>query len=377
MATLSEKVKLFRGLVDGEVARRGPFTVLVDITRRCNLHCIGCRYHSTEVHMPSPTDQSIMDISVDLFTKLCHELVTMGTREIILTGEGEPFFHPRIFDIIAIAKQTGFRIQAFTNGTPFNEPRLQTLIDSGLDNLMVSLWAGTYEGYRKNYPQDDPENFNRIVAALKRLSQLKAEQKRTLPWVVLYYTIYRNNFQEVTTLVDLASATQSNKVNFSLLKTRRGVLDSYVLAPDEERALVDDLTAMGSRLDARSIDHNIPRTLQRYQIGERVWEKLPCYVGWVQAHVKVDGTVFPCHPCDLPMGNAAEDTFGEIWNGPAFRAFRRQTITREGLAAMGQHCDCSFCRHVEDNIRIHRLFRWFAPLFAGKNEEGTSPEPVS
>ncbi len=377
MATFSEKVKLFRGLVDGEVAHRGPFIVLFDITRRCNLHCIGCRYHSSEVHMPSPTDQSTKDISVDLFAKLCHELFTLGTREIMLTGEGEPFFHPRIFDIIAIAKQTGSHTQVITNGTLLDESRLEALINSGLDDLVVSLWAGTYEGYRDNYPRDDPENFNRVVVALKRLTQLKTEQKKTCPRVVLHYTIYRNNYNYVNTLVDLAYATKINKVNFSLLKTRRGVLDSYVLSPNEERVLVDNLEGMRSRLDSLSIDHNISRTLQRYRVGEKVWEKLPCYVGWVHAHIKVDGTVFPCNPCDMPMGNAAEDTFGEVWNGPAFRAFRRKTLTREGLAAMSRYCDCSFCCYVEDNIRIHRIFKWFAPLFVKKNQEGTSLEAVS
>ena len=376
MATFTEKAKLFRGLVDGEVAYRGPFIFLFDITRRCNLHCIGCRYHSDEVHMPSPTDQGVTDISVNLFKKLCRELVPLGTREIILTGEGEPFLHPRIFDIISIAKQAGFRIQVYTNGTLFDESRLRALVDSGSDIVLFSLWAGTYEDYQKTYPRDDPENFNRIVTAMKCLSRLKAEYKKTLPRVVLHPTIFRNNYKEMDSLVELAAETRCDKMEFATLKTRRGVLDSYVLSRDEERVLMNTLKATEKKLNSLSIDHNIPKIVRHYRIGNKVWEKYPCYVGWVQAHMKVDGTVFPCNPCDLPMGNADQKTFAEVWNGPAFRAFRRKTITRDGLATMDRHCDCSFCRHIDDNIRIHRRFKWFSPFFVKKNKTETSPVPV-
>ena len=71
--------------------------------------------------------------------------------------------------------------------------------------------------------------------------------------------------------------------------------------------------------------------------------KTPRYIGWLHAYLKVDGTVLPCGDCDLVMGNLNDHSLQEIWNGPAFRAFRRQTLTRAGLRALDRQCDCAFC----------------------------------
>jgi hypothetical protein len=48
---------------------------------------------------------------------------------------------------------------------------------------------------------------------------------------------------------------------------------------------------MKKRLNSLSMEHNIGETLLRYRIGEAVWNKLPCYVGWLHARIKVDGMV--------------------------------------------------------------------------------------
>lgn len=69
MATLYQKTKLFRGLISREIAYTVPFHVSVDVTRRCNLKCLGCRYHSTEVNRPSLTDHSVMDVSFVICSK--------------------------------------------------------------------------------------------------------------------------------------------------------------------------------------------------------------------------------------------------------------------------------------------------------------------
>ena len=91
----------------------------------------------------------------------------MGTKNLILTGEGEPFLHPRMFDLISVAKRSGFNIILFTNGTLLNESSIQSLLVSRLDVLKVSLWARSPEEYSKNYPGAKSDNFARLVADKK------------------------------------------------------------------------------------------------------------------------------------------------------------------------------------------------------------------
>ncbi len=366
MATLNEKARLLRGLLTGETAEVGPFYVLVDVTRSCNLACPGCRYHSPHVKVPSPGDRSKTNISFHLFRELCNQLRAMGTGRLILTGEGEPFLHPRLLEMISTAKSVGLHVTLFTNGTLLDEGRVQSLIDSQLDVLTVSLWAGSQEEYERNHPGTGSEYFKTIVDALQHLARLKADQARHLPSVALHHPIYRNNFGSIQGMADLAQETGCDTLSFSPLRTRRGKLESFALTPDETRLLSLNLAGIKRRLDSLAIGHNIDNTILRYRAGEKVWEEVPCYVGWVQAHIKVDGTVLPCNSCSLPMGSLNEDRLSDIWNGPSLKRFRRQTLTKEGLVHMGLHCDCHFCCHVEDNMRVHRIFRWFSPFLPGK-----------
>jgi len=366
MATFHQKIKLLKGLVTGDIAHTGPFWVTIDVTRRCNLLCPGCQYHSPILDILSPGDHAQKDIPVNLLEKLCNELKIMGTNQIVLTGEGEPFLHPHLFDLISIAKKAGFNITLLTNGTFLDKNRIQSIIDSRLDILKVSLWASSPEEYERNYPEAPPGNFKKIVDGLKLLTSLKAEQKSMLPSVFLHQPITRHNFQNIDMMVDLAKITGSHALSFAPLKPWSAELSSFFLSPDEEQLLRLSLNRIRKQLETLSISHNINETLLRYKMGEDVWKKLPCYIAWVHTRIRVDGTVRPCHCCDLAFGNIHENTFHEAWNGPAIRAFRRQTLTCSGLASMGEHCACRFCCFVSDNMRVHQLFRWLHPFAAAK-----------
>jgi len=52
MPTINQNLRLLQGLIAGDTAFTGPFFVTLDLTRRCNLKCIGCRYHSSQVDAP-------------------------------------------------------------------------------------------------------------------------------------------------------------------------------------------------------------------------------------------------------------------------------------------------------------------------------------
>jgi len=122
------------------------------------------------------------------------------------------------------------------------------------------------------------------------------------------------------------------------------------------------LDRIKSALNNRGMQNNINVALQLYRIGENVWDALPCYVGWVHSRVRVDGTIYPCGRCDLPLGNLSERSFSRIWSGESYRRFRRASSTRKGLEGMSDRCVCGYCCHIRNSIQVHRLFRWIAPF---------------
>lgn len=371
MATLSEKIRLLRGLHGGELAYTAPFFVTMDLTRRCNLRCFGCRYHSPD-RLISPTGEVVtQDYPLELFRKVSAELKTMGTGSLCISGEGEPLLHLQLLDFVSLAKKAGLQVVLLTNGTLLHESTIKSLIASRLDVLKVSLWASSPEAYERSYPGTNPKNFHHVLEGLKLLARVKAAQKTNFPAVVLHQPITRDNFQHIPALVDLALATGCDGLSFSPFKTRRDQFTAGVLSAEEERAFCLALEQMKERLEVLFVDPGIDQILRRFRLGESVWEKLPCYIGWLHAYLKVDGTVLPCGDCNLVMGNLYDNSFQEIWNGPAFRAFRRQTLTRAGLRALGHQCDCAFCCHVLDNARVHRFFKWVAPFCpADRSKQG-------
>ena len=364
MATLYQKTNLLRGLISREIAYTGPFHVSVDVTRRCNLKCLGCRYHSTEVNRPSPTDHRVVDVSFDMLERLCQELRAMNTRTLFLMGEEEPFLHNRIYDIIAMAKRSGFHVTVITNGTLLNESRIKSIINSQLDTLQVSLWASSSREYERQYPGADINNFEKVVNGLKLVQSFKAGRKKNKPAVTLHHPINRNNFQKIDAMGDLALLTGCDTISFSPFLSTQGKLSSYSLSPDEEKSLFLTLAKIKNQMRSMHLNHNIGRTLLRYQVGMKkgMKYKLPCYIGWYHTRIKIDGTVLPCGQCNIPMGNLKINSFREIWNSLSFRTFRRQTMTCEGLASLDQQCDCEFCCYTEDNLHIYRLFKWISPL---------------
>ena len=366
MATLIQKATLLKGLISGQKAYSGPFYATIDLTRRCNLKCPDCQYHSPFSTRHPPRLGSELDISVEGFKQLINAVKSMGTTRLILTGEGEPFLHPRMFELVSIAKQAGFSVVLFTNGTLLNETAIQSLVHSRLDILKVSLWANSTREYMQAYPGSNPDYFEKIVTGLKRLQEVKAKRKSSIPHAVLHQPINKQNFGSILSRMDLLKATGCNGVSFAPAWSWHR--DSS-LTPDEINTVCRSLNLLKKRLHSLKVTHNISKTLWRYKIGESVWEKLPCYIAWFHARFRVNGNVLPCQRCEVPLGNLGEKNFTEIWNGPSYQDFRKQTLTKNGLASLNAFCDCRYCCYTVDNVLIHRRFKWISPFVSGTKRD--------
>ena len=369
MASLNQKIKLFQGLLTGEQARTGPFYVTIDMTNRCNLKCIGCLFHSTHVNSSLKPGNEKNDLSFDLFKGLCDELRAMETKTIFFQGSGEPMLNHDLYKMITAAKETSLHATLLTNGTLLNGETAQSLIDSGLDILRVSLWASSEEEYKLNYPGTDPSNFTKILSNIKLLSRMKAEQNRNKPDIHIFYVINRNNLQGIEKMVDLAYQAGCNGLAFSPMVNFKGALDSFPLSNDEECMALESIFRARARLESLSMSHNVDYALSRYPIKYPLWKTHPCYIAWFHAIISSDGTVKSCGRCDSSMqfGDLKKNTFQEIWNGPDIRSFRRKTMTRHGLEGMSEHCDCTQCCFFQDIIDVHKIFKWFSPFVATKD----------
>ncbi len=358
-ARWTSRFKLLAGLLAGGQAKTGPFFATVDITQRCNLTCVACPCHSPFRAAPQPAGTN--DLSPEIFQRFLTELRAMGTRTLVLSGDGEPLLHPQLPELISFAKDLGMHVTLFTNGALLTPSLAARLSDSRLDVLRVSLWSATSEDFAAAYPGTRPEFFDRITDGARLMAHTKAARHSSGPRLLLHYPISRAS-HNIAAVADLAIETGCAGVSFSPIKTSLSELANCSLTPEMEAEVVEALKQAKKRLESAGLEHNIAETLLRYRIGRAVWNRVPCYIGWLQVRLKVDGAILACNHCARPMGNVHEEDLRSIWNGERFQAFRRAALLWKPGQPPPEGCDCEFCCFVRDHLRIHSVHRWILPL---------------
>ena len=118
--------------IAGETAgkSRENRSVLFEITRRCNLHCLHCCVDAErETDYEMPFDDLVMALN---------KIISWKPRQISLTG-GEPLVREDIFDILEyLNKKYDGRVTLSTNGTLINEKNVDVLIRY-LDQIDISI----------------------------------------------------------------------------------------------------------------------------------------------------------------------------------------------------------------------------------------------
>jgi len=168
-------------------AAERPFEALqIEVTSRCNLRCVMCPVTVLADGWPA------VDLPWETFQRIAQAFEK--TKWVYLQGWGEPLLHPRLFDMIAVAKGAGCRVGFTTNGTRLTRQAGERLLDLQLDLLAVSIAGATsttHEAIRVG------STFQRLVGTLRRFLALKAERRSELPKVELLFLMTRTNLAEL------------------------------------------------------------------------------------------------------------------------------------------------------------------------------------
>ncbi len=125
-------------------ARRVPLNAALELTYRCNNNCVHC-YCS----LPASDRKSARrELSAQEMRALLGELASMGCLWLLITG-GEPLLRQDFAEIYLYAKEKGFLISLFTNGTLIDEGVIRLLSQYPPFVVEVTLYGATEETYEK------------------------------------------------------------------------------------------------------------------------------------------------------------------------------------------------------------------------------------
>src|SRR5436309_9826135 len=144
---------------------RFPLSGQWEITCRCNLRCVMC--YTDCFNSPEMIQQ---ELSFPEIVRIMDEIQEAGCLELCLTG-GEPLARKDFLDIYTYAKQKGFLVTVFTNGTLITERIAECWTQYPPSMIEISL-----HGLGKNSFEEitqGPGSYERCMAGIRLLLERK------------------------------------------------------------------------------------------------------------------------------------------------------------------------------------------------------------
>jgi len=294
-----------------------PLRVHLEINDRCNLRCFMCPRENKDI----PKDTGDLDPAI--LEPLAPLISTAGY--VGFAGNGEPFLHPRLFEILETIQSLGSVPSIVTNGTLLTEKRLNRLTDQGPSILNISFDGGTKETFESIRVG---ARFDEIVHSLETLLELKKKKGTPYPIVNFLVCVMRENSGELEEIVNRAGRLGVSKISFQTV---------FPFTERARQSMIDDLSELDELMKPvlkLAGEKGIPANLAPMAVGlkKRLEHRgqilagrpsLFCENIWTTMHVGLNGDVrFCCFWTGEAVGNLFRDHPRQIWNHPEFQALR-------------------------------------------------------
>jgi MoaA/NifB/PqqE/SkfB family radical SAM enzyme len=292
------------------------FSVLLELTYRCNLDCFFCYNDLNKAGEPLTTER---------YLDLLGELREMGVFNLILSG-GEPLVHPDFWRLGNRARELGFVVRVKSNGHLLGADRAQRLKEE-VDPFLVevSLHGATAEIHDRQ---------TRVAGSFDRLMENLPAMVAAGLRVKINSTLTAYNEHQVEAMMELARRLElplqidpdvtprddGSTEPLQVAASREGRLRLFRLQEQARREQGGDALEVGRATEAEA-----PAVGGKH-----------CGAGSSTVAVDPYGDVFPCVQWRRPVGNLHRQSMQEIWAGaPALQEVRR--LGEEVSAAVRQH----------------------------------------
>jgi MoaA/NifB/PqqE/SkfB family radical SAM enzyme len=316
----------------GPVAEVEPVCLYLETTNRCNLLCTTCPRTFEALEPPA-------DMRWELFTSIVDQFPRIA--RVVLHGVGEPMMVRALPRMIRYLKDRGTYVLFNTNGTLLTQRKGRELLDSGLDELRVSIDAAEPQAFKLVRGRDMFARIVRNVRGFRAMQRALAVEK---PRVSLWLTGLRETVEQLGDFVRLAHRIDVAEVYLQRLvyfPGGQGLARSesalFAGGEDTEGRLVRAAAALARDL---GISFNAsgatdPATSLTPRDEAQPWSL--CRRPWTLMYFTAHGRAIPC--CVAPfsmrgydsftLGDATQQSLREIWNGPRYQEFRSALLSEQ------------------------------------------------
>ena len=251
---------------------------------------------------------SKQNMNFELYKRLIDECASHKSNySIRLSWRGEPFIHPKIFDMIIYAKQKGIKeVSLLTHGGFLNPEKFEEIMKAGMDWITFSIdgMGETYEKIR------NPLKFDETVKKIKTYNEIKKKNGFVKPVIKV---------QGVWPAVEESDAQK--------------FIDTF--------KPITDQVASGELRDCLRNDTDI----------EYIENFGPCPVLYQRLTIGSDGIAKLCYNDEMgqvTVGDANKETLSEIWHGRKLQKAREIHLKKMGVKTFEP---CKWCMYPRKTIK--------------------------
>ena len=278
------------------------FSVLVELTYRCNLDCFFC-YNDLGLRGEP--------LSREQYLRLLADLRQMEVMNLTLSG-GEPLAHPDFLALGARARELGFVVRVKSNGHALRGELARRVRDE-VDPFLIEISLHGAAAATHDRQTRVPGSFDRLLANLAELRALGLRVK-------LNSTLTAWNEGEIEGMFALADSLglplqvdpevtprdDGGREPLAVSPTREGVLRLFRLQFERGRAAAGTGEQRPPEVARGGDDGTMPAPVHKH-----------CGAGSSGIAVDPYGNVYPCVQWRRPVGNLHQQGIHEIWRSSA------------------------------------------------------------
>lgn len=334
----------------------------------CNLRCGSCGQWGENGHLRKKLErgEKLNQLDFDVVKRIIFE--TRRDKPFYYIWGGEPTMWkplPNLFEELA---RHGLKSSIVTNAQDLDR-MIEPIIETGsLSILFLSLDG--WDSHSQNIMRSPAggklsDNFEKTMAIIDKVDEIKKRKKLKFPLIIPITVISNNNYERLADIHQLVvdktqlhpfyygwfiteeRATLHEKVfeeRFGIKpKNHQGYLKSCFNDVDP-KVTASQIRVIRRMSEGRSSvpqflpDIETESDIRRYY-NDHAWHcgYPKCESIYYIAEVSPDGRITPCRDYqDYDAGNINEQSFYDIWNGPAYKKFRREM--QRGLMPVCTRC---------------------------------------
>ncbi len=306
------------------IEKWGITEIDIELTTRCNSHCIMCpNYRLPRIEM------AINDVS---------SIIKLLTKKIRcdFVGLGEPLLHPHYETAFRNAAEASEWVFVSTNAINLDEKQAARLIETGIHKIGVSMDGANPETYRSMRGIDGFEGaivgVRNLVKARNRLGRKEGEIQ--LPQIQFCFVMLKRNLPDLLKVIELAARLGVDMVRVQNPLPEAKILSEVPYPIPGICQLSDDLIKRFRSIlsDAKKFAEKLQIKFYDEEIGKTFHEH-----GETDLNIASNGDLTICNSCRAGfriikskvekfrwvIGNLHSNSLAELLESEKYQSFRK------------------------------------------------------